>query len=131
MTDNDLERLNDLVYVLKGTDSRDNGSVELLKQEMERARVMSALNILGDVVTMNSRIRVKDLMTGEDLIFQIVYPADVDLEKGKISVLSPVGMALLGYQVGEVVSWKVPGGVRRLKIEEMLYQPKAVGDFFH
>lgn len=130
MTDHDMERLNELLYVLKGADSRDNGSVEPLKKEMERAKIVSAANISGDIVTMNSRVRLKDMMTDEDMVFQIVYPANADLEKGKISVLSPIGTALLGYRVGDIISWKVPRGVRQLKIEGMLYQPEAAGDFF-
>lgn len=127
MTDKDMERLD---YILQAADSRDKGSVKQLRQEMERAWVIPALNMLGDVVTMNSRVRLKDLTSGEDLILQIVYPANADLEKGKISVLSPVGTALLGYQVGDVISWKVPGGTRTFKIKEMLYQPEAEGDFY-
>lgn len=127
MTDKDMERLD---YILQAADSRDQGSVKQLRQEMERAWVIPALNMLGDVVTMNSRVRLKDLTSGEDLILQIVYPTNADLEKGKISVLSPVGTALLGYQVGDVISWKVPGGTRTFKIKEMLYQPEAEGDFY-
>jgi regulator of nucleoside diphosphate kinase len=59
----------------------------------------------------------------------VVFPSEADSEQGKISVLAPVGTALLGYRVGDTVEWVVPGGLRRLKIERILYQPEAAGDY--
>lgn len=130
MTEPDVEKLNGLLDTIDRDRPKDNGFAEQLKEEMRRARIVSATNISGDVVTLNSRIRLKDLTTGEDLIFQIVLPEEADLDQGKISVLAPVGTALLGYRTGDVVSWRVPGGIREFRIEQMLYQPEAVGDFF-
>ena len=79
---------------------------------------------------MNSRIQLTDMETGDVLVFQIVYPLDADFDDGKISVLSPIGTALLGCRVKDVILWDVPKGTRKLKIDKMLYQPEAVGDFF-
>jgi regulator of nucleoside diphosphate kinase len=59
----------------------------------------------------------------------VVFPSEADSEQGKISILAPVGTALLGYRVGDTVEWKLPGGLRRLKIERILYQPEAAGDY--
>lgn len=130
MTQPDVEQLNELFEVLKKQNSRDLGFIEPLRREIKRAKVLTPACISNDVVTMNSRVRLKDMATGEELVFQIVFPTNADLDKGKISVLAPIGTALLGYRVGDVVAWPVPGGKRHLKIEEMLYQPEAAGDFF-
>ena len=59
----------------------------------------------------------------------LVFPADADIDAGKLSVLSPVGTALLGYAEGDTVEWEVPAGKRRIRIEKILYQPEAAGDF--
>ncbi len=78
---------------------------------------------------MNSKIRIKNLNTKEEMIFQLVFPDDVDSSQDKISVLAPIGTAVIGYKVEDIIEWKVPVGLARLKIEEILYQPEAVGDY--
>ena len=82
-----------------------------------------------DVVTMNSRVQLVDLDTGEAMTYTLVFPDDADLRQGKISVLAPIGTAMLGYRVGDTFEWRVPAGLRRLKIEAILYQPEAAGDY--
>jgi len=130
MTDFDLERLDEMLSVFEPSNAKDNDFVQLLKEEMQKARVVSSDKIESDVVTMNSRVRLKDLDGHEEYVFQVVYPSDADLEEGKISVLAPIGTALLGYRVGDIVSWQVPGGRRKFKIEELLYQPEREGNFY-
>ncbi len=125
-----MEKLNGLLDTIDRDRPKDNGFAEQLKREIRRARVVSPSHITGDVITLNSRIRLIDLDTGEDFVFQVVLPAEANLDQGKISVLAPVGTALLGYRTGDVVSWQVPGGIRKFRIEEMLYQPETEGDFF-
>jgi len=78
---------------------------------------------------MNSRVRLRDLRTGECETHTLVYPEAADLELGKLSVLAPLGTALLGSRTGEVIEFDTPGGVRRLKVERVLYQPEAAGDY--
>ena len=130
MTAPDLEKITGLLEKIGRDRPKDNRLAEQLKKEIRRARVVSAGNIAGDVVTLNSRVRLKDLDSNEDYVFQVVLPAEADLDQGKISVLAPIGTALLGYRTGDVVSWQVPGGLRKFRIEEMLYQPETEGDFF-
>ncbi|WP_228767808.1 GreA/GreB family elongation factor [Candidatus Velamenicoccus archaeovorus] len=67
--------------------------------------------------------------TGKDEFYQLVYPEDADIEQNKISILAPIGTAILGYKVGDVIEWKVPAGVRRLKIKKILYQPEAAKEY--
>jgi regulator of nucleoside diphosphate kinase len=78
---------------------------------------------------MNSQLKVTDLTTGEKMTFRLVFPSDADFERGKVSILAPIGTALIGYRAGDTVHWQVPSGVRRLRIDEVLYQPEAAGDY--
>ena len=78
---------------------------------------------------MRSKVRLRDVNTGEGMVYTLVFPAEANFEEGKISVLAPVGTAMLGYRVGSRIEWQVPSGLRRLKVEEILYQPEAAGDY--
>jgi regulator of nucleoside diphosphate kinase len=74
---------------------------------------------------MNSTVRVGDLETGEEETYTLVYPEEADIEANRLSVLAPVGTALIGYRAGDVVEWPVPAGVRRFRVEAVLFQPKS------
>lgn len=100
-----------------------------LEQELEQAVVIPSEEVPGDVITMRSRVRLSDLNTGESIVYTLVFPSEAKFEEGKISVLAPIGTAMLGYRVGSIIEWQVPSGLRRLKVEEILYQPEAAGDF--
>ena len=78
---------------------------------------------------MNTRVRLKDMDTQEEMIYWLVFPKDADADKNKISIFSPVGTALIGYKVGDIIEFKVPAGLRKLKVKEVLYQPEAAGDY--
>ncbi|MEL7658102.1 MAG: nucleoside diphosphate kinase regulator [Bacillota bacterium] len=100
-----------------------------LEHELNGADVVPSEKIPGNAITMNSRILLKDLETGEETVYTLVYPEDADLLEDKISILAPVGTAILGYLEGDIIDWKVPGGVVRFKVEKLLYQPEAAGDY--
>ncbi len=100
-----------------------------LERELEQAKVLDASAIPADVITMNSTVRLRDLDTEELLEFTLAYPAEADVERNRISILAPVGTAIIGYRVGDVVEWPVPAGKIHLKVEEVVYQPEAVGAF--
>ena len=78
---------------------------------------------------MNSKVRVTDLDTGESRVYTLVFPHDADYKEGRISILAPLGTALLGFQAGDVVEWRMPAGTRKLRIDEILYQPEAAGHY--
>jgi regulator of nucleoside diphosphate kinase len=125
MTVSDMQRLMALVkgYRLQG---RKDGNLDVLEEELERALVMDAGRRLpSDVVTLDSRVRVADLDSGEDRIFTVVLPSKANVDEGRISVLAPLGMAVLGYRSGDEIEWDVPGGRRRLKVERVIHQPEA------
>lgn len=98
---------------------REQDNLERLQEELDRARIVPADEVPESCVRMNSRVRVRDLFTREVLQFQIVYPRDADVNRGRISVLAPLGTALIGVQSGATVQWRVPGGVRRLRVESV------------
>ena len=129
ITDSDMQRLRKLLEGAHRWNQRDREYLEDLEDELDRAVPVSSRKVPPDIVTMNSEIRVKDLNTGKEMTIQLVFPSEADYEQGKISIMAPIGTALIGYGVGEVVEWKVPAGIRRLKIEEVLYQPEAAGQF--
>jgi regulator of nucleoside diphosphate kinase len=96
-----------------------------LAEELEEAEVVEPERVPPDVVTMRSRVRVLDMVSGEIATYTLSYPVEADFSAGRLSVLAPIGTALLGYREGDVVEWPVPGGVRVLKIEKLLHQPEA------
>lgn len=100
-----------------------------LKEELDRGRVVEPRKVPKGVVTMHSRVRVRDLDDGEMETYCLVYPEEADITEGKLSVLAPLGTALIGTRVGEVVEFDAPAGTRRLKVDKILYQPEAAGDY--
>ena len=129
ITEVDLQRLGELVCVARSCSELDQASLAALQAELDRASIVSSQEVPADVITMHSQVRIRDLGTGEEMVFALVYPRGANLEQGKISVMSPLGTALLGYRAGDVLDWRVPDGVRRLQIMEVEYQPEAAGHF--
>lgn len=129
MTDFDLKRLRELVGVGITFKGKDAEYLRSLENELDRAHVVDSKSIPKDVVTMNSRVRFVDLYTGEERVCTVVFPSDANIEQDKISVLAPIGTALLGYRVGDTIEWRVPSGNKQVRIEEILYQPEAAGHF--
>ena len=128
ITEHDLRRLKELVAELRRADYHRRDLADL-QAEMERALVVEPRQIPADVITMNSRVLLRDAETGEELDLTLVFPKDADIDVGKISVQAPVGTALLGYRVGDIIEWRVPSGIARFQVVEMLYQPEAAGDY--
>lgn len=87
-----------------------------LERELSRAKVVNPADIPDDVVTMNATVWFRDLEIDEFEEYTLVYPANADVLRNRISVLAPIGTALLGYRVGDIVEWRVPSGKRRFEI---------------
>lgn len=127
LTEPDYDRLQALLRGAAGKKARER---EALEEELDNAEVVGPSEIPPDVVTMNSRVRFVDEESGEERDMTLVYPADADAEQGRISVLAPVGAALLGLSVGQTIDWPMPdGSSRRLRVVNVLYQPEAAGEF--
>lgn len=129
ITEQDMKRLRKLILDVKYSDYRGSKYLDDLAGELDRGAVVDPKSVPPDVITMNSRVKLVDLETDESMIYTLVFPQDADVGQGKISVLAPIGTAMLGYRVGDVFSWQVPSGERRLKVEAILYQPEAAGDY--
>ena len=126
ITETDFERLQWLVESWKQLSQRDAERLDDLENELRRAIVVKSGEVPPDVVTMNSRVRIQDLSRGGEHTYQIVFPEDADLDENRISVLAPIGTALIGYRTGTTVEWRVPSGTRRFRILDVEYQPEAV-----
>jgi regulator of nucleoside diphosphate kinase len=101
-----------------------------LAQELERAQVLPPEEIPEGIVTMHSRVDCEDELHDEKHSLTLVYPHEADFDKGRVSVLAPVGSALLGLSVGQTIDWTAPGGRKlRLRVTAVHYQPEAAGDF--
>jgi regulator of nucleoside diphosphate kinase len=129
ITSQDKERLEDLLAEVALSDPRKHGDLNALREELERALIVDPKAVSDDVITMNSRADLLDLESGETLTFTVVFPADSNVEEGKISVLAPIGAGMLGYRVEDEFEWKVPAGIRRMRVTRVDYQPEAAGDF--
>lgn len=127
ITEADYGRLQRLIESSRHFRQRDAEHLDALEQELERATIAKTADVPHDVVTMNSCVRVKDLNSGHEFTYQIVFPRDADVAKNRISVLAPIGTALLGYGAGTTIEWQVPSGIRRLRILDVEYQPEAAG----
>jgi regulator of nucleoside diphosphate kinase len=129
VTQRDHERLTRLLASMRNLSAQDRVCIDKLQGELDRARLIESERVKADVVTMNSTVKLRDLDNHELYEYQLVYPQDADPENNKLSVLAPVGTALLGFSVGDSVQWDVPAGVRHFCIEEIIYQPEAAGDY--
>ncbi len=129
ITEFDKKRLDELVVVAREFGGQARKDLADLAAELGRGSVVDPKKVPANVVTMNSKVVLHDLDTSEDETYDLVFPHEADASAGAISVLAPIGTAILGYREGDVVEWPVPSGLRRIRIEKILYQPEAAGDF--
>jgi regulator of nucleoside diphosphate kinase len=129
VTEFDQTRLRHLLQGVRRWNSRDRSHLDDLEAELDRAEVVLPIDVPVDVVTMNSEVAVRDMNSNEEMTFTVVYPSNADADQRRISILAPIGTAVLGSRVGDTIDWRVPGRSRRLKIERVLFQPEAAGQF--
>ncbi len=104
--------------------------LDRLRDELARAELREPRDMPRDVITMNSTARFREDASGSEREITLVYPRDVDGSSDRVSILAPVGSALLGLRVGQAIEWPVPGGrTIRLKVLEVRYQPEAAGEY--
>lgn len=120
-----LEMLNSYI---SGTRKEFTAAINL-SEEMKRAKKVDSKEISADYVTMNTVFEIEGIVKPDRKRFRLVFPNDADMENGKMSVLAPVGTAVLGYREGDVVKWKVPAGEKKFRINKVIYQPEAAGEY--
>lgn len=129
ITEFDLQRLRKLIADAQSTEYHQSEYLEKLQQELDLAIIVAPKEIPPTVVTMNSTLELVDLDTQEVETYTLVFPEDAEISRGRISVLAPIGTAMLGYEIGDTFEWEVPAGKRRLRVGRIIYQPEASGDF--
>ncbi|MGE5602684.1 MAG: nucleoside diphosphate kinase regulator [Nitrososphaerales archaeon] len=129
ITEFDLERLKKLLEEARYTEYRGSEYLAKLQEELDRAEIVTPQAVRQEVVTMNSTVVLLDLDSQREETYTLVFPENADIGQGKISVLAPIGTAMLGYEIGDVFEWDVPAGKRRLRVEQIMYQPEAAGDY--
>ena len=127
VTDVDSHRIRKLIENPPSSDRQEVRSLESLERDLSDAEVLPAVQIDPDIVTIGSQVRVRDLDTQRTRVIRVVLPASADADAGRISVLAPLGRAVLGRRVADHVEWRAPGGLRRLRVEAILYQPEREG----
>jgi regulator of nucleoside diphosphate kinase len=129
ITDLDYNRLNGMIVSMRKNNQKEYNDLLFLESELERAKRTNPRKIASEFVTMNSVVEVLDCDTNKTMEIKLVYPRDANFKLGRISVLSPLGSAHLGYSVGSEISYQVPKGMKKMKISRIIYQPEANGEF--
>ena len=129
ITTPDRQRLTFMLEEALAGKHRDAAFLKELARELSLAETVEPKDVPADVVTMNSRVVVKDVESGENSEYTLVFPEQADVAQGRLSVVSPIGTAILGYAKGSTINWQTPGGPRQIKIVDLPYQPEAAGDF--
>jgi regulator of nucleoside diphosphate kinase len=126
-----LSRLDvDRLEALLEQPAQSGAAFDELRDELARAEVREPRDMPADAITMNSTARFRDEASGEERELTLVYPRDADGSPDKISILAPVGSALLGLRAGQSIEWPVPGGrSTRLVVLGVRYQPEAAGEY--
>jgi regulator of nucleoside diphosphate kinase len=125
----DYLRIKKAIESAKQVKSINAHEAEDLMTELDSATIVEPKDIPSDVVTMNSVVKISFLNNNRQVRFQIVYPKEANLKENKISIFSPIATALIGYKAGDEVEWIVPAGPTRIRIDEIIYQPEASGDY--
>ena len=129
LTKNDYTRIYKAITDAKNSKTINSNEAEKLLSELSKAEIVPSEKIDKDVVTMNSEVKLFFEKNKKKQSFKIVYPQDANLKENKISIFSPIATALIGYKIGDEIEWIVPGGMTKIKIVDLIYQPEAAGDF--
>lgn len=125
----DCARLRDLLITAKQFGATDSAILHTLEGELERARIVAPEEIPPYVVTMNTCVCLIDMATHEEFQYTLVFPSDADPEQGKLSILSELGVALIGFSVGDTIEWEFPEGPRCIRINMIYFQPEATKQY--
>lgn len=128
ITVNDYEKLWGLAESYRPA-QRKSVTAKTLFENLEKAKLLSQTEISSDIVTMNSCIRLRELNNSREAEITLSYPDQADPHARRVSVLSDVGIALLGRRENDIVSWRTPKGLGLFEVKKVVYQPEAAGDY--
>ena len=109
-------------------DDKAGACLRELNTDLQNARIVESSDVPSDVVTMNSKVSVKDLASGDEEDWVLCFPTQADIYENRLSVLAPMGVAMLGTTVGDTIQWETPRGMARAEITRISYQPESAGD---
>jgi regulator of nucleoside diphosphate kinase len=125
----DADKIRMAIIEAEHSGYRGTAYIQSLKEEVERAEIVEPRSVPPDVITLNTTAALLDIETDETMKYTLVLPEEADVSQGKISILAPIGTAMLGYRVGDVFEWDTPGGKVKIKVSAILDQPEAKGKF--
>jgi regulator of nucleoside diphosphate kinase len=123
VSDRDANRLRQLVQAGERANIE---NIQRLKTELDRARVVPAAELPASVIAMNSTVELEDLADGEIMTCTLVFPEHADAGAGKVSVLAPLGMAMLGFKAGDEFEWPGPVGMLRVRVRRLIAAKPAL-----
>ncbi|SHF19301.1 nucleoside diphosphate kinase regulator [Alkalibacter saccharofermentans] len=130
ITEKDKNRILEHISHQREFGGGNKSNLDELERELGRATVVDSKDVPPDIVTMNTVVQVSYIDEPDDIEeYTLVYPKDADVMENKISILAPIGTALIGFKEGSDISWKTPGGIVEMVIKKILYQPEASGDY--
>jgi len=130
ITEQDYLKLSNLILMLRNQKKFEAKYLQTLEKELMRAKKIDSRKIEPDVVTMNTEMEILDMDSLTKIKIKLVYPEDANIKKGLISVISPLGSALLGYKSGALVSFETPKGTKKIRIISLLNQPESKGNYY-
>jgi regulator of nucleoside diphosphate kinase len=122
MTKADAQHLQELLdnESERASNQFEENNLRELETGLNQSTLVDPDDVPRDIITMNSVVALLDLETEEEMICKLVFPDDADIDQNKISVLAPVGTAMLGRGVGDTFEWQVPAGLSRFEVKEIL-----------
>ncbi len=120
VTARDVEKIQDLIRDARRGVYRMSPYLDQLAGELARATIIEAGSMPPDVIAMHSQAILVDEETGEEMELTLVFPDEADPIEGKISVLAPIGTAMLGYRTGDMFEWDTPGGMRKIRVVKVI-----------
>jgi regulator of nucleoside diphosphate kinase len=126
----DFMRIMDSIKEGKRNNLITASEADSLLKELRSAKVVDSHEIPADIVTMNSIVRFSFMNNNKSVVFQIVYPDKANIKENKVSIFSSIAAALIGYKAGDEIDWNTPSGPTKIRIDEIVYQPEAAGQYY-
>jgi len=122
ITASDMERLQGLIDFARPTKKNDLENFERLEEKLYLGTIVDPEDISSNVVRMHSTVHLRETDSDIEVVFTLVFPSDADLSAQKISVLAPIGSAVMGQQAEDIIHFKISDRVKRFKIEKVLFE---------
>jgi len=129
LTDYDYERLKLLLDNMNRVPQNRRDDLSRLEDDLATCQIVAPEEMPANIITLHSTVRYLDLDSNKEREVTLVFPSNADLSAGRISIAVPLGAAILGHSEGDLVTWKTLDGTKTIRIEEVLYQPEAAGDY--